>query len=242
LTASEEPKSPSAVLRVASYNIHQAVGGDSRRDLARVAGVINQLNADVVALQEVHDRFAGDAQSRQLEYLAAATGMEALAGATMLHSDGQYGNAVLVRAPIERRRLHDLSFASREPRGVIDLLLTTSLGRLHLLATHLGLRAGERRSQVQLLLKLIAERPDPVILAGDFNEWFPWGRSLRWLKRVLPGGHPIRTFPAFCPIFPLDRILVGPQLHIRRLEAVRDGNARVASDHLPLLAEIVKTG
>ncbi len=237
----EGGKKGEGCLRVASYNIHQGEGGDGRRDLGRIAAVIERLAADVVALQEVHVRFGGGEESRQLDYLAAATGMTAVSGATLLRPDGHYGNGALVRTEIVRQHLHDLSFPAREPRGVVDLVLATALGRLRLLATHLGLRPAERRYQVRRLLALIEASEEPVILAGDFNEWFPWGRPARWLARGFTAGSALRTFPARYPIFPLDRIFVGPGLRIRRLEAVCAAPARIASDHLPLLAQIART-
>lgn len=225
-------------LRVASYNIHQGVGGDGKRDLKRVASVINHLDADVVALQEVHVRFGAGEQGRQLEFLAEATGMRPICGATMLRPDGHYGNAVLVRSAIIREHLHDLSFPGREPRGVIDLVLETQLGPVRLLATHLGLRPNERRYQVSRLLAWINAAQHPVIVAGDLNEWFPWGRSARWLTRSFPAQRSPRTFPARRPLFGLDRIFAAPPLRIPRMTAVVQPPARLASDHLPLLAEV----
>jgi endonuclease/exonuclease/phosphatase family metal-dependent hydrolase len=231
-----------AVLRVASYNIHQGVGGDGQQNLERVAHVINDLAADVVALQEVHVRFGGEAQRRQLDFLAQATGMSPVCGATMMRPDGHYGNAVLVRTEIRREHLHDLSFSGREPRGVIDLLLDTDLGPIRFLATHLGLRPNERRHQVRRLLAWIERAEHPVVLAGDFNEWFPWGRSARWLARPFLSQRSPRTFPAKYPLFGLDRIFVAPPLRAVQLDAVGHGHARIASDHLPLLAVIEKSG
>ncbi|WP_158414015.1 endonuclease/exonuclease/phosphatase family protein [Geoalkalibacter subterraneus] len=237
----QKAETEKGVLRVASYNIHQGVGGDGQQDLQRVAQVINDLAADVVALQEVHVRFGGEAQRRQLDFLAQATEMSPVCGATMMRPDGHYGNAVLVRTPILREQLHDLSFSGREPRGVIDLLLETDLGPVRFLATHLGLRPSERRHQVRRLLAWIERAEHPVVLAGDFNEWFPWGRAARWLTRPFLSQRSPRTFPAKYPLFGLDRIFVAPPLRVMQLDAVDQGFARIASDHLPLLALIEKS-
>lgn len=239
---SHSVKTEKAVLRVASYNIHEGVGGDRIQDLERVAYVINDLDADVVALQEVHRRFGDKAQYRQLDFLAQKTKMLPVCGVTMMRSDGHYGNAVLVRNPIRHKRLHDLSFSGREPRGVIDLILGTDMGPVRFMATHLGLRPRERRYQVRRLLEWVDNAQHPVILAGDFNEWFPWGRSIRWLARsFVSQSHPYpRTFPAGYPLLHLDRIFVTPPLRVVRCQTVKRGPASIASDHLPLLAVIEK--
>ncbi len=237
-----ETETEKAVLRVASYNIHQGVGGDGQQNLPRVAHVINDLDADVVALQEVHVRFGGEAQCRQLDFLTQATEMSSVCGATMMRPDGHYGNAVLVRTAILREHLHDLSFSGREPRGVIDLLLETDLGPVRFMATHLGLRPRERRHQVRRLLAWIESAQHPVVLAGDFNEWFLWGRSARWLAQPFHSPRSPRTFPAKYPLFGLDRIFVAPPLRVVQLDAIDRGHARIASDHLPLLAVIEKSG
>ncbi len=40
-------------LRVATYNIHQCVGRDGIENPRRIADVLGEINADIVALQEV---------------------------------------------------------------------------------------------------------------------------------------------------------------------------------------------
>jgi len=231
-----------AVLRVASYNIHEGIGGDRILDLERVACVINDLDADVIALQEVHAGFGDKVQRRQLDFLAQATELSPVSGVTMMRSDGHYGNAVLARTPVLRQRLHDISFLGREPRGVIDLVLETDLGPVRFMATHLGLRPNERRYQARRLLSWVENAHQPVVLAGDFNEWFPWGKSIRWLSKpfVSPSQLSPRTFPAKYPLFGLDCIFAAPPLRVLRRDAVDRGLARIASDHLPLLAVIEK--
>lgn len=231
-------KSPQDIMRVACYNIHQGVGRDGRRDLQRVAQVITAMDAHVVVLQEVHVLFGSSSERRQLDDLAVATGMVGISGPTMLRPDGHYGNAVLVRVPVVRQRLHDLSYGSREPRGAVELELDTDIGRVRLIATHLGLVPRERRRQVRRLLELAEEGTQPLILAGDFNEWWPWGRPARRLNRAFPGMPAPATFPARWPIFSLDRIFVAPPGALHSLQVLRKGAAALASDHLPLLAEI----
>lgn len=108
-----------------------------------------------------------------------------------------------------------------------------------MIATHLGLRPAERREQVRRLLSLCdIKGRDLVLLAGDLNEWFLWGRPLRMLHRIFPDTPHRRTWPAHAPLFALDRVWVHPRRALRRLAVHRSALTRVASDHLPLSAEI----
>jgi endonuclease/exonuclease/phosphatase family metal-dependent hydrolase len=225
---------------VASYNIHQCVGVDRRRDAGRIAAVIRDLNCDAIGLQEVDSRAGAHVESMQLDYLAHATGMEALAGSTILRHDGDYGNALLTRRPVLAVRRHDISFASREPRGALDVDLDVDGHHVRVIVTHLGLRAAERRYQVKLLLKLLhpVEPGQLVVALGDINEWLPMGRPLRWLHGLLGSPPSQRTFPTLLPMFALDRVWVRPRSSLIDVQRHAGPHARVASDHYPLKAVI----
>lgn len=225
---------------MASYNIHQCVGTDGRRDAERIAAVIRDLDCDAIGLQEVDSRAGPHADSMQLEYLARATGMDALAGPTILRHDGDYGNALLTRRPVLAVRRHDISFASREPRGALDVDLDVDGHRVRVIVTHLGLRPAERRYQVKLLLKLLHpdEPGEAVVALGDINEWLPIGRPLKWLHGLLGSPPSQRTFPTWFPLFALDRVWVRPRTALVDVHAHAGAIARVASDHYPLKAII----
>lgn len=225
---------------VASYNIHQCVGMDRRRDAGRIASVIRDLDCYAIGLQEVDSRAGPHADSMQLEYLARATGMEALAGPTILRHDGDYGNALLTRRPVLAVRRHDLSFAGSEPRGALDVDLEVDGHRVRVIVTHLGLRPAERRYQVKLLLRLLhpVEPGQVVVALGDINEWLPIGRPLRWLHGLLGSPPSQRTFPTWFPLLALDRVWVRPRTSLIDVRTHAGPLARVASDHYPLKAVI----
>lgn len=225
---------------VASYNIHGCVGSDRRRDAARVATVIRDLDCDAVGLQEVNSRAGPHADSMQLDYLARATGMEAVSGPTILRHDGDYGNALLTRRPVLAVRRHDFSFATREPRGALDVDLDVEGAAVRVIVTHLGLRPAERRYQVKQLLGLLRPvEPGQIVVAlGDINEWLPTGRPLRWLHSILGKPPSQRTFPTCYPLVALDRVWVRPRKLLLAVRTHLTRDARMASDHYPLRAVV----
>ena len=223
-------------VRFASYNIHLGIGRDGEFSPERIADVIGELDADVVALQEVSFGAPG---FDMLHYLSTACGMTAVPGPTLETSSGEYGNAILTRLGLGEVQRWDLSVASREPRGAIDARVRHNGHTLRVIATHLGLRPAERRRQIRQLLKIIeSDKGHPTVLLGDVNEWFLWGRPLRWMHRHFERTPAPATFPAGRPIFSLDRIWVEPRGALKSIAAHASKAARIASDHLPIVASI----
>lgn len=223
-------------LTVATYNIHGAIGMDGRYAPERVAGVLAEIGADVIALQEVP--LGGGGRVSVLDLLREATGFHAAEGPTEESPARRYGNAVLTRYPVSAVRSIDLSFGAREPRGALDADISCHGHPLRLIATHLGLRPAERRHQIRLLLQEFDTDRMPVILTGDLNEWFVWGRPLRWLRSHFEAVPAPRTFPSRLPVFALDRLWISPRHRLVRVHAHATPLARLASDHLPLVAHI----
>lgn len=223
-------------LTVATYNIHSAVGTDGRFDPHRIAGVLTEMGADVIALQEVP--LGGSRYGDILPLLQQATGFHAVEGAVRDTPRSRYGNAVLSRYPVKATRRLDLSFGSRESRGALDADIDVNGNPLRIVATHLGLRPAERRDQIERLLKVFDTERMPVILMGDINEWFVWGRCLRRLVTHFDAVPTMRTFPSRYPMFALDRIWISPRHRLLRIKVHATPLARKASDHLPLIAHI----
>lgn len=224
-------------MRIATYNIHRAIGSDGHENPKRIASVLHELDADIIALQEVG--YISGEPGNLLEYLGESIEARIIEGITFQDERGHYGNAILSRLPVSAIDLHDISVAGREPRGAIELTLQVRDTVVQVFATHLGLRPGERREQVEKLVPLLAaSSADIKILMGDLNEWFLWGRPLRRLHRVLGNTPAPATFPARWPWLALDRLWVQPLSVIDSLQAHRSTTARIASDHLPLVAEL----
>jgi endonuclease/exonuclease/phosphatase family metal-dependent hydrolase len=221
-------------LTVVTYNIHGAIGTDSRFSPKRIAAVLQEINADVIALQEVP--LGGPAGTDVLVLLRDATGFHAVEGPTEDSSRRRYGNAILSRYPIRGTRAIDLSFGSREARGALDADIDFEGNPLRIVATHLGLHPAERREQIRRLLQAFDTDRMPVILMGDVNEWFVWGRPLRALVSHFEAAPAPRTFPSRWPVFSLDRIWIRPRHRLLHVSVHNTALARVASDHLPLIA------
>lgn len=229
----EGPKS--GHVRVATWNIHGGIGRDGRYDAARIVEVLHELNSDIVALQEVASL---ELHGEFLTELTQTTGFHVVAGPTLSRSGSDYGNALLSRFPIDHVDRIDLAVRDFEPRGALDARIAIGPRAVRVLATHLGLRPSERREQVRRILAAI-ECGDAAttVLMGDVNEWYLWGRPLRWLHAHFRSTPAPATFPAHRPVFALDRIWLHPAASLRRLAVHATPLARMASDHLPLTAE-----
>ena len=220
---------------VASYNIHKCAGLDGRVDLDRIADVIREMDADLIGVQEVF--------RPQALGLAERLGCEVEMGPTRERDGHPYGNAILSRLEVRGSRTFDLSRPDREPRGGIRLDLALADGLLlHLFNVHFGLKIRERAAQVRMLVRehiLHDELTGPRVVVGDLNEWF-WfpGAVGRTLRRELHGPRIRRTHPAPLPLFPLDRIYWDRDLAADGFHVHRSRLARVASDHLPVVARL----
>jgi len=201
-----------------------------------VADVLSELDAPLVALQEV-DSLESDGS--QTDYLAQTTGLTAIAGPAIRNGKGYYGNVLLTRYPVIQNECFDISVHRWEPRCIINAVVNVDGVAVRVLVTHLGLRAAERRSQVDRLLKICSSNSDELLLvAGDINEWAPLSPRIRALDACFGKLPAPRTFPSFLPLVALDRIWVKPKTVLRSIRVHKSWHARIASDHLPIVAEL----
>jgi endonuclease/exonuclease/phosphatase family metal-dependent hydrolase len=223
-------------LRVASWNIHKAVGTDRRRDADRVLAGIAALRADIVALQEADFRLGDRPSALPRDRIADLTGLEPLPIGRNAISLGWHGNALLARPGIHVSGLERLDLPGHEPRGAVIVDLDTP-APLRVVAVHLGLLRAARRRQLDAIKAALLRHPvRPTVILGDFNEHsrrVGLGRIATPFV-ILPTAP---TFPARRPFLPLDRIVHSPDLDLVPLRHVLPGGHQ-PSDHLPLLAEL----
>jgi endonuclease/exonuclease/phosphatase family metal-dependent hydrolase len=231
-------------LTLVSYNIHSGIGTDGQFDLRRVGEVLREVDADIIAMQEVGDFRGITPREDQPEHLAEMLGMHMAFGPNVVLNGRRYGNAILTRLPILKSKNYDLSVGRREPRGALRCDLDLGGGKqLHVFCLHLGLSIGERRRQEALLLSADilrdAARRDPLVVCGDFNYW--GNGAVPSLVRqaihdaALELGTPARTYPTRLPMMRLDRIYVDAGVRPVSIHPHRTELSKVASDHLPLV-------
>ncbi|MDF1717198.1 MAG: endonuclease/exonuclease/phosphatase family protein [Antarcticimicrobium sp.] len=231
----------SAALRLASYNIQKCVGLDLRRQPRRVLQVLTRLGAQVVVLQEADKRLPPRPAALP-HFVLEEAGWEVadLGGAGSL---GWHGNAVIWRrGALHLRDMGHIDLPGLEPRGAVWVAFDSPLGPLRVVGLHLGLVGRYRRKQVLHLAQECARLPAmPMIWAGDFNEWSRRSalEGLAPAMRFLP---PRASFPALRPLGPLDRIALSVGLGVAGHGVHLEQPAHIASDHLPVWADVVVEG
>lgn len=228
------------MFRVASYNMRKAIGTDRRRRPERTIEVLNELDADVIALQEADRRFGSKASAIPLAMLEAHSDYKAVEMDVRAGSIGWHGNALLVRKDAEVREHHLFRLPSLEPRGAVLAEIAIDGILLRVVGMHLDLSGLWRRQQAQAILAHLHDREGepPTVLMGDLNEWSTRGGCLRDFGAhhdFAPCG---RSFHARRPIASLDRIMVSRDLKVVDSGVHRSPCSRRASDHLPIWARI----
>lgn len=212
-------------LTIVSYNIHKGFSSGNRRFvLNEIKAALEETEADLVFLQEVHGEHKGHANTvvdwptaSQFEFLASSIWPHFVYGKNHVYVLGHHGNAVLSRYPIIAWENIDVSAHQFESRGLLHAVLDVPGvgGPVHAVCVHLGLSEGGRKYQLGRLCSLVEEAvppTGPLIVAGDFNDWSV--RATRRLTRALDAkevfkskaGRHARTFPSWFPVLQLDRV------------------------------------
>ncbi|MEH3047693.1 endonuclease/exonuclease/phosphatase family protein [Sphingomonas adhaesiva] len=227
-------------LKVASYNMRKAIGTDRRRNPERVLQVLREIDADIVALQEADRRFGTRAAVLTPHLLDEHSDWQAVAVATRATSMGWHGNAILIRKSAELVACAPLHLPALEPRGAVMADVAIDGIVVRVVGMHLDLSGLWRRRQAAAVMAQAADGADgrPTVMMGDLNEW---SRQSGCLRDFAHSFHFAPTGPSFHarrPIARLDRIMVSPGLEVVRCGVHASAAARVASDHLPIWAEI----
>ena len=225
--------------RFASYNIRKSVGLDWRRHPERILGVIEEMSADVVALQEADRRFGARNSSIPADLLASQSGLKAVALTDIPDRLGWHGNAVLVHSDAEILSRETLDLPSLEPRGAVIVDIGLRGTKFRVVGLHLALLAAFRRRQITALAShLSGMKTDmPTIIMGDFNEWHKAGRNIAGFGTSYTISSPGLSFHANRPTAALDRIITSTDIDVQSMGVHRSLEARIASDHLPIWAD-----
>jgi endonuclease/exonuclease/phosphatase family metal-dependent hydrolase len=225
-------------LRVATYNVHKCKGVDWRVSPARIAEVICELGADLLAVQEV--------LYSQAHLIADELRVPFFFGRARQHTREPYGNAIFTRHSAQSSEEYDLTVRGREPRQCLRVSVTVTESRpVHFFAVHLGTSLLERREQARRFSVDILEPTESWgyrVVAGDFNEWTR-GLATQTLSRYLRSADislhlkRTRTYPGLLPFMHLDHIYYDPDFFLREMHLHRTRLSLLASDHLPLIAD-----
>lgn len=263
-------------IRVATYNIHKGMSYRSHPRVHALKQAIGEFDADVVFLQEVqgkHDRIADKfgeefhghrhwPATAQHEFFAGER--HSVYGMNAVYDHGHHGNALLSAFPIAKWSNQDISDHAYEARGILHCIVESPQGPVHCFVVHLGLFESGRSRQTEALIeavKLSAPNDEPVIIAGDFNDWrntlsaklrkalgvvevfdemgskSALGDLVRTLARRKAAIHPARTFPAALPFFRLDRIYVRG-FQVETAQVLHGAVWARLSDHSPIVATL----
>ncbi|MEJ1158696.1 endonuclease/exonuclease/phosphatase family protein [Prosthecomicrobium sp. N25] len=241
-------------VRIATWNVHSCIGTDGVLSPRRIAEVIAETGAEVVALQELDVGRRRTGRIDQAEAIALELGMEVAFHPALRVVEEAYGDAILSTRALRLVKADALpgwSFGARfraEPRGALWVEVDVDGAKLQMINTHLGLVPAEQRAQVAALLG-----PDwlghphcrePTLLVGDFNAP-PLGRTYRTLAarfadvQTVPGaGRARATFPSRLPLLRIDHAFTCGPVAVAKAEVFSSPLARLASDHLPLVIDL----
>ena len=226
-------------LTVASYNIHKAVGLDRRRDPERILSVLREIDADIIALQEV-DRRIGQRETVIPRAMLDDTQWKPVRVAKRARSLGWHGNALLVRRGMTVLDSEPLDLPTLEPRGAVRADVAVGNQRLRVVGMHLDLSGLRRRDQIKAVLAHIDECAGdcPTVILGDFNQWGRTTGAMRAFGMEWTMIAPGRSFPSRQPLAHFDRIVLSARCECLEAEVHHTALAAEASDHLPVIARV----
>ena len=228
------------MIRVASYNMRKAIGTDRRRRPERTLDVLNEIGADVIALQEADRRFGSRLSAMPLHMIEENSDYKPVPFATRDGSIGWHGNALLVKKSVKIVDTELVHLPSLEPRGAVLADLDVDGVEIRVVGMHLDLSGLWRRQQARAVIHHITARAGdpPAVLMGDLNEWSVRGGCLRDFAHHCRFADCGQSFHTRRPVARLDRIMVSPSLAILGSGTHQSPSARKASDHLPIWAEL----
>ncbi len=242
-------------VRVATYNVRNCVDANRNVNPAMIARILREVNADIIALQEVNARKPFSRSLNQASTLSEKLNMNHVFFPAEKAGLRAFGLAILSRYALDNCYCNFLPslYPGLKPRkrAAIRVGIPTPMGMINIINAHLSLFKLERRMQLEALLGqewLAAIPPDePIIFCGDLNAG-PLSGTYRTLSRRFTDvqkdanesrSTPLQpTFHAWSPLFRIDHIFISHHLETRHVEVKKTSDTRMASDHLPLIADL----
>jgi len=225
---------------VASYNMHKGVGLDRVRRPDRTIDVLNEVDADIVALQEADRRFGARVSAIPIEMLERHSDYRHVPLGLGPDSLGWHGNALLVKREVEVLTHDRIALPTLEPRGAVLAEVRIAGVRVRVVGMHLDLSGLWRKRQARAICDALdTRRPLPTVLMGDLNEWRNMSGCLSTFDRQFVMAPTGASFHARRPVGKLDRIMVDPSLAFDAAGVHHSARARTASDHLPIWARVL---
>jgi endonuclease/exonuclease/phosphatase family metal-dependent hydrolase len=228
---------PSTRVRVMTWNIHGGVGLDGVRSTQRIGRAISESGADIICLQEVHQRLPWSGFADQPRTLRRILGLPVHFHACLKIGIGGYGLAIVSRFPVTGVRRHRLPSVG-EQRGAMEAVVAIAGIPVRVFCTHWGLNGRERMRQAAALARIVGDGAGDALVCGDLNA-APDARCVRSLMEQAgladaAANTTLATFPAQAPSAAIDYILHTASVDVHACRTIPTD----ASDHLPVIAEL----
>lgn len=241
-------------IKIMSYNIHKGHSIFNKLSIVEMKKQLDVWNPDILFLQEVQgenkkwEKKHKDWPMDGLHVFLGKDRWENIAyEANALYRHGHHGNAILSKYPIKKVNNYNISTSKFEQRGILhaQIEINKEIPLLHAFCVHLSLNGKGRKWQLEVIADIIKSLPkdNPIILAGDFNDWFNYAKTrlntIEDMKEILREKikNP-RSYPSGYPLLSLDRIYTrGFEIKDAIIGNKPFGNT---SDHSPVLAIIEK--
>ena len=232
-------------MRVATYNIAAGLsnGYFRKKDYYKAADVVKDINADIITLNEVGKPLP-EFIKEHADFIAEYCGYKyySFAKATS-YGKYPYGNAVLSKYPIENSHIMPLKKFVQllpgiyEPRCILSAEVKAER-TVRVVCTHLGLLPDEQRFGLLKVAELVNASDMPTVFMGDLNISRN-NKTIAPIRSIMNDvcdmhGVTLKTFPSSKPRKRLDYIFVSENIKVTDVHVVNI----IASDHLPLVAEI----
>ena len=232
------------MIKVASYNIRKSLGTDRKRSPDRILKILEELDADIIALQEVDRRFGERVTTLSPELIVDLTRYMPVRFGIRQMSLGWHGNVLLVRKGAQVLSQQRIDLPAFEPRGAVMADIDVQGQTVRVVGMHLGLTGGYRVKQAQAVVSHLEklEGRMPTVIMGDLNQWAEDGGCLAQFAVHHDVIAPGPSFHARAPMLKLDRIITSRDFRLEATGVHHSALARTGSDHLPVWATLELAG